>query len=70
MTATPYSTLASDSVLRQHTRVIEVAHSKPDHMSAERQRLLAEAAWWALEELERTRDLLSRIAPDLVVMYA
>jgi len=65
-----YSTLVPESILRQRTAVIRVAHDKPGDMSAERQRLLAEAAWWVYEELGRTRDVLSRVSQDLVIQYA
>jgi len=65
-----YSTLVTESILRQRTAVIRVAHDKPDHMSVERQWLLAEAAWYVYQELGRTRAELELISQDLVVMYA
>ena len=65
-----YSTLVPESELSRRTAVIRVAHDKPGGMSAERQRLLAEAAWWAYEELGRTRAELELISQDLVRMYA
>ena len=65
-----YSPLAPESELSRRTAVIRVAHDKPGDMSAERQRLLAEAAWYVYDELERTRQLLSEVAPDLVQRYA
>jgi hypothetical protein len=69
MTA-PYSLLVPESELSRRTAVIRVAHDKPDHMSAERQKLLAEAAWYVYEELGRTRGLLGEVAPDLVQRFA
>ena len=65
-----YSTLVPESVLRQRTAVIRVSHAKPGDMSTERQRLLAESAWWVYEELGRTRAELELISQDLVRKYA
>ena len=66
----PYSPLAPESELSRRTAVIRVAHDKPSDMSAERQKLLVDAAWWAYEELGRTRGLLGEVAPDLVQRFA
>lgn len=70
MSATLYSTLVPESELARRAVVIRVSHDKPVNMSAERQRMLVEAAWWTLDELERTRQLLAEVAPDLVRRFS
>ena len=65
-----YSPLVTESELSRRTAVIRVAHDKPSDMSAERQRLLAEAAWYVYEELGRTRAELELISQDLVPKFS
>lgn len=65
---TAYSSLVPESVLLQRTAVIRVVKTMPKDMgmTLDCQFSLIESASWTLEELERTRQLLSEVAPALV----
>jgi hypothetical protein len=66
-----YSTLLPDSKIKRYRVIIHVAEATgPLAMTHDMQRSLIRAASATLDELERTRQLLSEVAPDLVRRFA
>jgi len=67
MTATRYSALLPESQIKRMRVIIHLAYAAgPLDMTHEMQASLIRAANAAQDELDRTRQLLAEVAPDLV----
>lgn len=69
MSATLYSTLVPESELQRRTWII-TCDKRYVGMTRDNIALLIDVARWTLEELERTRQLLAEVAPDLVRRFS